>query len=120
MTTTTTLMMALALKHYMADYLFNPLWTTPTNKHIYGSRGSLEHIGTHIVFCFICLVLFLPLDVVIYCVLFDAFIHYHQDYFKTKWLYKRKGLSDRIRRAITGGDQLVHILTYITIVALVS
>ncbi len=71
-------------------------------------------------FCFICLVLFLPLDVVIYCMLFDAFIHYHQDYFKTKWLYKRKGLSDRVRRAITGGDQLVHILTYITIVAWVS
>ena len=52
--------------------------------------------------------------------LFDAFIHYHQDYFKTKWLYKRKGLTDRVRWAITGGDQLVHILTYITIVTWVT
>lgn len=114
------IMTALAIKHYIADYIFNPLFTTPTNKHIYGSRGSLEHLLTHMVFCFLCLVLFLPLDVVIYAMLFDGFVHYHQDFFKTKFLHKRKGLSDRFRRAITGGDQLVHILTYVIIVAVVT
>ena len=50
-----------------------------------------------------------------YAMLFDGFVHYHEDWIKTKYLYKRKGLSDRFRRAITGMDQLIHVLTYITI-----
>ena len=111
------IMTALAIKHYLADYIFNPVWTVPVRKDIYGSRGSLEHIGCHMFFCFLALVAFLPMQVVILAILFDAVVHYHQDYFKTKWLYKRKGLSDAVRRAITGADQLVHILTYIIIAA---
>ena len=111
------IMTALAIKHYLADYIFNPVWTVPVRKDIYGSRGSLEHISMHMFWCLIALVWFLPIKVVILATLFDAFIHYHQDYFKTKFLYKRKGLSEATRRAITGADQLVHILTYIVIVA---
>lgn len=117
MTLTSILMLALATKHFLADYIFNPLWTVPVRKDIYGSRGSLEHVGCHAFFCFLALVLFLPIQVVILATLFDAIVHYHQDYFKTKFLYKRKGLTDRVRRAITGFDQLVHITTYIIIVA---
>ncbi len=120
MTLTSTIMLALAIKHFLADYVFNPAWTVPVNKHIYGSRGSLEHIACHAIFCFLALVLFLPIQVVILATLFDATIHYHQDYFKTKFLYKRKGLTDKVRRAITGFDQLVHIITYIIIVAWVT
>ena len=47
--------------------------------------------------------------------MFDGFIHYHEDWLKTKYLHKRKGLSDRFRRIITGFDQLVHMLTYVVI-----
>ena len=120
MTLTSTVMTALAIKHFLADYIFNPAYTVPVNKHIYGSRGSLEHLGVHMFFCFLALVAFVPLEWVIYAVLFDGFIHYHEDFIKTKFLYKRKGLSEEIRRAITGLDQLVHILTYIIIVAAVT
>ena len=66
-------------------------------------------------FCFLALIWFLPLYIVICAMLFDGFIHYHEDWIKTKYLYKRKGLSDRFRRAITGMDQLIQILTYIII-----
>ena len=114
------IMTVLAIKHYLADYVFNPAYTVPVRKDIYGSRGSLEHIGMHMFWCIALLVWFLPLKVVILATLFDAAIHYHQDYFKTNWLYKRKGLSEQVRRAITGADQLIHIITYIIIVAWVT
>ena len=120
MTLTSTIMTALAVKHFLADYVFNPVYTVPVNKHIYGSRGSLEHIGVHMLFCFLALVFFIPLEWVFYAVLFDGFVHYHEDYIKTKFLYKRKGMPQRLRRSITGLDQLVHILTYIIIVAVVT
>ena len=120
MTLTTILMTALAIKHFLADYIFNPAYTVPVRKDIYGSRGSLEHVGMHMAWCIVALVWFLPIKVVILATLFDGIIHYHQDYFKTKFLYKRKSLSDATRRAITGADQLVHILTYVAIVAWVT
>ena len=120
MTLTSTIMTALAVKHFLADYVFNPVYTVPVNKHIYGSRGSLEHIGAHILFCFLALVFFIPLEWVFYAVLFVGFVHYHEDYIKTKFLHKRKGMPQRLRRSITGLDQLVHILTYIIIVAVVT
>jgi len=120
MTLTSTVMTALAIKHFLADYIFNPAYTVPVNKHIYGSRGSLEHLGVHMFLCFLALVAFVPLEWVIYAVLFDGFIHYHEDFIKTKFLYKRKGLHEATRRAITGLDQLIHILTYIIIVAWVT
>ena len=106
---------ALCIKHFFADYIFNPAYQ-PTNKHIYGSIGSLAHLGTHMAFCFLALMWFLPLDIVIYAMLFDGWVHYHEDWIKTKYLYKRKGLSDRFRRALTGLDQLIHLLTYVIIV----
>ena len=113
---TATLMSILAMKHFLADYVFNPLHTVPTNKHIYGSRGSLEHLGVHMFFCFFALVPFASFPIILYVMLFDGFVHYHEDFIKTKYLHKRKGLSERFRRSITGFDQLVHILTYVVIV----
>ena len=108
------IMTALLIKHFLADYVFNPAYE-PTDKHIYGSIGSLAHTGTHMLCCFLGLMWFLPLDIVLYAMLFDGWIHYHEDWIKTKYLYKRKGLSDKLRRAITGMDQLIHMLTYIVI-----
>ena len=113
------IMIALLIKHFLADYVFNPAYQ-PTNKHIYGSTGSLAHSGTHMVFCFLALIGFLPLGIVLLAVLFDGFVHYHEDWIKTKYLYKRKGLSDGFRRAITGLDQLIHMFTYILIAWAVS
>jgi len=40
------IMAALLIKHFFADYVFNPAYE-PTEKHIYGSKGSLAHLGTH-------------------------------------------------------------------------
>ena len=59
------IMIALLIKHFLADYVFNPAYQ-PTNKHIYGSTGSLAHSGTHMAFCFLALMWFLPLEIVIY------------------------------------------------------
>ena len=47
----TEIMTALAIKHFLADYVFNPAYE-PTDKHIYGSIGSLAHLGTHMYFVF--------------------------------------------------------------------
>ena len=116
-------MTALAVKHFLADYVLNPAYTVPVNKHIYGSRGSLEHTSMHMFWCIVMLVHILPLKVVILATLFDGLIHYHQDYFKTKFLFihkEKSWLSYRVKRIITGADQLVHILTYIIIAAWVS
>ena len=113
------IMTALLIKHFLADYLFNPAYQ-PTNKHIYGSTGSLAHSGTHMAFCFLALMWFLPLEIVIYAMFFDGWIHYHEDWIKTKYLHKRKGLSDKFRRIITGFDQLVHMLTYVVIAWIVT
>ena len=114
-----TLATALAVKHYLADYIFNPAFL-PTDKHIYGSKGSFGHLGMHMFWCMMLLIWFLPIHIVILAALFDGFVHYHQDYFKTKFLRNNKDLSERARRAVIGGDQLVHILTYIIIVAAVG
>lgn len=117
--TSMTIMTLLLLKHYLADYVFNPAYE-PTEKHIYGSTGSLAHLGMHMLWCFTLLLGFLPIGTVAIVTLFDGFIHYHEDYIKTKYLHKRKGLSDKLRRCITGMDQLVHMLTYVAIVYFVS
>ena len=117
---TATIMTFLAIKHFIADYVFNPVWTVPVNKHIYGSRGSLEHTAMHMLWCMVMLSWVLPFKVVILATLFDGFVHYHEDWLKTKYLHKRKGLSQQFRRIVTGFDQLVHILTYVIIVAWVT
>ena len=105
-------MLALAIKHFLADYVFNSI---PSNKHIYGSSGSIRHLSIHMFWCFAVLIWVLPLDYVIMATAFDGFIHYHEDYIKSKFIYKHKELSIHSRRIITGFDQLVHILTYILI-----
>jgi len=105
------IMTALLIKHFFADYVFNNI---PSNKHRYGSLGSLRHLGIHMVGCFLALMWFLPLEIVIYAMFFDGFIHYHEDWIKTKYLYRRK-VSTNFRRAITGLDQLIHMLTYVVI-----
>ena len=74
---------ALMIKHFLADYVFNPA-ITPTDKHIYGSLGSLAHLGTHMVFCFLALIWFLPLDIVIYAMFFDGWIHYRSRIYNTR------------------------------------
>ena len=117
--TSMTIMTLLLLKHYLADYVFNPAYE-PAEKHIYGSIGSLAHLGMHMLWCFALLIGFLPLGTVAIVTLFDCFVHYHEDYIKTKYLHKRKGLSDKFRRCITGMDQLIHMLTYVAIVYFVS
>ena len=105
---------ALMIKHFLADYVFNPAMT-PTDKHIYGSIGSVAHLATHMLFCILALISLVPIPLALLATMFDGFIHYHEDWLKTKYLHKRKGLSDRVRRIITGFDQLVHMLTYVVI-----
>ena len=111
---------SLLIKHFLADYVFNPAYTVPVDKHIYGGRGGLEHTAMHMFWTFALLVWILPVQTVCYVALFDGFIHYHEDWIKTKYLYKRKGLSEQFRRCITGFDQLVHMLTYVAITYFVT
>ena len=108
---------ALMIKHYLADYVFN---NTPSNKHIYGSAGSVNHLIIHMLFCTLALIFLVPIHLALLAIIFDGFIHYHEDWLKSRYLYKRKGLSERVRRAITGFDQLVHMLTYILIAWVVT
>ena len=101
---TATLMSILAMKHFLADYVFNPVYTVPTNKHIYGSRGSLEHLGIHMLFCFIALIPFASFPVILYAMLFDGFVHYHEDFAKTKFLYKNSLKNVQLYYSLDGTE----------------
>jgi|TARA_B100000959_G_C14918893_1_gene598605 hypothetical protein len=109
-------LIALFVKHFLADYAFNQI---PSNKHIYGSQGSFRHLAIHMSWCFPLLIWLLPLDLVITATFIDGFIHYHLDYIKSKIVHKND-FSVHTRRIITGFDQLLHLLTYVLIAHIVT
>ena len=104
------ILLAFLIKHFFADYYFNPAYV-PACKHIYGSKGSLYHVLVHSLFCGVFLVWFVSLDLLLLAIILDALAHYHIDYVKSLLLSLKKW-PPRIILLIIVFDQVLHLLTY--------
>lgn len=96
------------------DYVFQKAYHFQ-NKGIYGHFGGIQHAGLHGVGTFICLIYFTPMAIALGFL--DFVIHYHVDWFKTK--FGPKDSTQSIFWVWFGADQLAHALTYLWIVNVV-
>jgi hypothetical protein len=100
------------IKHFIADFVIQRARHF-TNKGSYGNWGGIEHALQHGVLTWAVLFFFTTPAFALMLGLFDALVHYHVDWFKTKY-----GPKDNTKTAYWvwfGADQLLHQLTYITI-----
>lgn len=110
----------LFLKHFIVDFpLQKPYqWM---NKGTYGHPGGLLHAALHGLFTMLCFWWYAPMAC-IYLGFIDAFIHYHIDWAKMN-INKQCGWKADTHEEfwwLLGVDQLLHALTYIGLVALVT
>lgn len=114
------LITALLMKHFICDF---PLQMTPwmyKNKGTYGHVGGLAHSLVHVIGSLI--VLFLLAPSFIWLALVDGVIHYHIDYSKLRIgsHFNLKPDNSEWFWVLLGVDQLLHQLTYIGMVYIVS
>ena len=105
-------------KHFIADFVLQTRYQF-SNKGIYGHPGGILHAGIHAVGSIPALLVFTQAPAIIgMLILVEFIIHYHTDWTKEqidrrmKWTYQNTGYW-----IVFGGDQLVHQLTYIGLVA---
>lgn len=120
MNDTLILLTLLSLKHFIIDF---PLQTPFQwkNKGTYLHPGGLVHAGLHAFGTWLCIVWFAPLAAY-YLALLDMFIHYHVDWAKMNINKKYGWQPDQHPEfwVLLGLDQLLHVLTYILIVSLIT
>ena len=110
----------LILKHIVADYFMQYSWMI-RDKGTYGAWGGIAHSGWHGIGTLLVLYQFynIPVHLLILLTLFDFVIHYHVDYVKSNfWKSKNLGPTDQLYWVTHGVDQLLHLLTYVAIVAI--
>jgi hypothetical protein len=119
LTTVVALFAVLQIKHFICDY---PLQTRYhlENKGTYGHPGGVLHSGIHVLGTALVFLIVTPTLAIGALILVGEFlIHYHTDWGKaqimksTDWTAK-----DAYFWWAIGADQLVHHLTYLTIVVL--
>ena len=109
----------LLIKHIIADYFMQYSWMIK-DKGKYGAWGGIAHSGWHGILTAVVLSIFnIPLLLIIILPIFDGVIHYHVDYVKSN-IWKTKGYTpeNQMYWITHGVDQLLHLLTYVAIVAL--
>lgn len=120
MNDTLILLTLLSLKHFIIDF---PLQTPYQwmNKGTYLHPGGLVHAGMHAFGTWLCIVWFAPLAAY-YLALLDMFVHYHIDWAKMNINKKYGWQPDQHPEfwTLLGLDQLLHVLTYILIVSLIT
>jgi hypothetical protein len=109
----------LMVKHVIADYFMQYSWMMK-DKGTYGAKGGIAHSSWHGTLTFIVLELFSigwPISLALAIV--DAVLHYHIDYVKSN-VWKTRGYTpaNQMYWVTHGVDQLLHLLTYVAIVAL--
>ncbi len=106
----------LFLKHFICDFVLQTPWQIK-EKGIYGARGGILHSGIHVVGTFLAIIPLMPSAGAVVALLAAEFVvHYHIDWSKEQMVRRfqwREGSS--FWHAI-GFDQLLHNLTYLTIV----
>lgn len=105
------------LKHYVADYLFQPAWML-RGKGSVRSPGGYAHAGVHAL-CTLPVLAIAGLGAVPILLLAAAefVVHYAIDYAKSALSSRvHCGPTTQLYWAMHGGDQLLHQLTYIALV----
>lgn len=107
------------LKHFVADYMLQPLWMIRDKGHL-TQPGGYAHAGIHALASIPALLLaglaLLPVAVMIAA---EFVVHYLVDHAKARIsLRGDKGPATATFWALHGADQLVHHLTYLTMASI--
>lgn len=105
------IMILLAIKHLVADFLFQPPWMYK-NKGTYGHLGGITHAGFHML---LSALIFYGVHLWLFIVVMEFILHYHIDWAKMRlnsWLELTPTNSENFWRLL-GVDQFFHSLTYI-------
>jgi Protein of unknown function (DUF3307) len=110
----------LMLKHTIADFFLQTPYQY-LNKGTYGHPGGLVHAGIHVALTPLVYLLLVPSSLLLAgaIALGEFAVHYHVDWLKEQVTH-RNGWTTRdpgFWHAL-GADQLVHGVTYITLVAI--
>jgi len=105
----------LTFKHFVCDFVLQTDRMVDT-KYIYGHPLSLQHSIYHALGTLIICILFVSPKMAFILALVDGAIHYHLDWFKSKF---GPDAGHKHYWAWHGADQLLHQLTYILLLILV-
>lgn len=122
-----TALFLLFVKHFIVDFPLQVWSYQYENKGTYGHPGGLLHSGLHALGTFlIFFFLFGFSSAAIYAAVFlaaiDGVVHYHIDWAKVK-INRKNGWSPTTHHqfwVLLGFDQLLHSLTYLFLVSLVT
>ena len=117
----------LFIKHFIVDFPLQVWSYQYENKGTYGHPGGLLHSGLHALGTFLVFFLIFGISVpsisISLCLgAIDGIIHYHTDWAKVK-INKKKGWGPTTHHQfwiLLGVDQLIHSLTYIFLVSLLT
>lgn len=115
------LLALLQLKHFVADFLYQPPWQYK-NKGTFGHPGGLAHSGQHAVATFFILVFFTDPITAACLAIFEFWTHYLIDWAKMN-LNAKLGWGPTTSEnfwKLLGFDQLLHQLTYVIILLVVT
>lgn len=107
------------IKHFVADYMLQPLWIIRAKGHL-DQAGGYIHAGIHAILSIPALLVaslgFLPLFALI---AIEFVVHFLVDHGKARISLKGdKGPSTAAFWALHGADQLIHHLTYLAMAAI--
>ena len=110
----------LLVKHYLADFVLQRPYHY-LNKGNYGHWGGIQHAAIHGLGTFICIVGYTDPATALHLAFADFVIHYHVDWAKVR-IGHRYGLTQQQPQYwwLFGLDQLLHCLTYVWIVFIIS
>jgi hypothetical protein len=120
MNITLTLVLLLCLKHFVVDYPLQRRYQY-SNKGTYGHPGGILHAALHGIGTYACLYWWAP-QAAVYLGFVDMVLHYHIDWAKV-YINTRFGWGPTTHEEfwiLLGFDQLLHMLTYVFIINLVT
>jgi hypothetical protein len=114
-------LLALEIKHFLCDFVFQTEYQVRT-KGIYGHVGGFIHSGYHTIGTIPALLIMqAPLRAIVIIMIGEFLVHYHTDWTKSNVdSYFDWGQSDARYWMVFGTDQLIHQLTYLAIVTLLT
>ena len=114
-------LLALQAKHFLCDFVLQTEYQIRT-KGIYGHPGGFIHSGLHMVTTVPALLIMqAPVRAIVIIMVGEFLVHYHTDWTKANvdahfdW-----GQADARYWMVFGADQLIHQLTYLAIVVLLT